>query len=105
MTWTATLVFAVLMLVGGIIGYAKARSVPSLVSGLVGGAVLGYAGFLIRAQQPSGILIAAVATGVLAVVFVMRLLRTKKFMPAGMLLLLSLLELFILFSASWWKSK
>ena len=96
MTWTATLIFAILVLVGGIIGYAKARSVPSLVSGLISGIALGCASFLIRAQHPAGTLLAAVVTVVLAAIFFIRWIKTKKFLPAGMLLLLSILELIVL---------
>ena len=54
MVWLTTVIFGLLVLVGGCIGYAKARSVMSLVSGTVCGGVLLYAALLIRQASPAG---------------------------------------------------
>jgi uncharacterized membrane protein (UPF0136 family) len=93
-----TAVFGVLVIVGGVIGYTKARSIVSLVSGIGCGGLLLYAAYLILGSRAYGIPIAAIVSALLAMIFCLRWVKTKKFMPSGVLLILSLVELIILFA-------
>lgn len=79
-------VLAVFICVGGIIGYKKAQSNASLIAGL-GSAALLLAAYIFSFQSLMPALIAAlVISFVLDGVFAVRLAKTKKFMPSGMLL-------------------
>lgn len=81
------LIYGVLALVGGIVGYLKARSLPSLISGVISGLLL-VVGALRAAQGiASGLWVVKIVTLVLLIVFIVRLVRTKKFMPAGLMVI------------------
>lgn len=56
---------AALCSVGGLIGYAKTRSVPSIVAGLGVGALYAYGGYRIREGQSYGYEICAAASTLL----------------------------------------
>lgn len=43
--------YALIVAMGGILGYAKARSVPSLVAGLTFGAVIGAGSYMEATQE------------------------------------------------------
>ena len=82
-------VYIILLLVGGLIGFFKAKSKVSLVMSTV------FAAILILAAIP-GILDAHFAhnliniiMALLLVVFAMRLAKTKKFMPSGLMLVVT----------------
>ena len=96
MTSTITAIFGILVLLGGCIGYARARSMMSLLSGLACGALLVYASRLMPGAWAAGAALAAAVSALLAVTFAIRWKKTGAFMPAGMLLLLSLAELVVL---------
>ncbi|MEY4387244.1 MAG: hypothetical protein RLY20_2527 [Verrucomicrobiota bacterium] len=82
-------IYIVLLVVGGLIGFFKAKSPVSLVMSVI------FAGLLIPCAL--GIVfkdyMADVFLGVLLVVFGMRLAKTKKFMPAGLMLVVTLVVL------------
>jgi uncharacterized membrane protein (UPF0136 family) len=85
-------VFGLLTVVGGFIGFVKAKSVPSLVAGGVAGALLIAAGFLAVRTGTSprvGLLIGLGVSAALASRFVMAYRKSKKVMPAGMMAVLS----------------
>lgn len=83
----AAIAYGVLAIAGGAVGYAKVRSTPSLVSGLVSGIVL-IIGAIAQLQGFAwGLWLAAIVTGLLLVVFAVRLGKTRKFMPAGIMLI------------------
>ncbi|MEK0178608.1 MULTISPECIES: TMEM14 family protein [Microcoleus] len=86
----AALGYGTLTLIGGIMGYVKAKSQASLISGLVSGSLLILAGIAQLMGQSWGLILAAAISAVLVVVFILRLVKTRKFMPAGMLILASL---------------
>ncbi len=98
MHWLLTAIFGVAVLIGGGMGYARARSGISLVSGIICGGLLLYAAYLIRDGRAYGIPTAAIVSALLAMIFCLRWMKTKKFMPSGVLLILSLVELIILFA-------
>ncbi len=87
-TWSI-LIYALLVLVGGVMGYVKAKSQVSLLSGLGSGLGLLAAWFLCRQTPALGLGIATFIALVLFIVFIIRLFRTRSFMPAGMMMLLS----------------
>ena len=79
------LIYGVLTIVGGVVGYLKARSKPSLISGIVSGLLL-IIGALRAAQGiASGLWLVKIVTLLLVIVFIIRLIKTKKFMPAGLM--------------------
>lgn len=89
-------VYAVLVMVGGVIGFVKAGSRPSLIAGVLGGLVLLAAGYGI--SLPGGVWglqLALVLIAMLLVFFTVRYLRSspRAFMPGGLMAILSLLAL------------
>lgn len=89
-------VYALLMLVGGIIGFTTAGSRASLVSGVGSAVVLAAAWVVSRSSPVAGLWLGAVAAILLCIVFAMRLAKTAKFMPSGMLLVVSVVALVLL---------
>jgi len=90
---TVLWIYIVLLLVGGLFGFFKGKSNISLVTSVV------FAVLLILTTL-RGIFDPAFANGlanvvllVLLVVFTLRLAKTKKFMPSGMMLALTILAL------------
>ena len=70
------LFYSVLLLVGGVIGYKKANSKASLIAGVVSGLLLGIFAFI------GGWFPISVISGTMFVVFALRFIKTKKFMPS-----------------------
>ncbi|MEA5534986.1 TMEM14 family protein [Crocosphaera sp. XPORK-15E] len=98
LTVLAAFLYGIILLVGGIIGYAKAKSKPSLISGVVTGLLL-ISSAIIQLQKIAwGLTLGQITTILLIVVFVIRLLKTRKFMPAGLMLILSVAIFAILVS-------
>lgn len=84
-------VFAALVAVGGIFGYIKAQSTPSLIAGLVFGVILAVGAYINSAKlfaNPNSYLL-LVACIVLGAVMGYRFYKTQKFMPAALIALLS----------------
>lgn len=90
------LVMCILIAGGGIVGYLKAHSKASLIAGIVSGALLGAAYYVAGRNATQGMLFGAVVCALLCIVFGIRLRKTKKFMPSGMLLVLCAVELGVL---------
>lgn len=86
------LIYAILVTMGGIIGFLKAKSKVSLLSGIVSGAILLTAYSVSNRNFKDGCLFGLITTGVLLAVFSIRLAKTKKFMPSGLMLILSAIE-------------
>lgn len=83
------IVFALLMETGGIIGFFLKGSKPSLIAGAASGGLLIVAFAVTFFYEREGLWIGAVVGLLLCLVFLIRLARTRKFMPSGMLLVLS----------------
>ena len=92
-------VMAVLMLAGGYMGYKKAGSKASLIAALISFLFYAAAYYMVLTGSPNGIMLGLGISIALAGTFVRRLIRTKKFMPSGMLLILCTIEAVILFLA------
>lgn len=83
-------VYIVLLAAGGAIGYLKAKSRPSLIAG-VGSALIGSIGLgLALSGRSIGFRLSLVVAALLTVVFSIRLFKTRKFMPGGLLFAVSL---------------
>jgi uncharacterized membrane protein (UPF0136 family) len=85
-------VYAVVVFVGGVMGFLKAGSKPSLIAGTVSAALLAVAFWMGQGtgNAVNGLWMAAGIAVLLAVVFLIRFLKTRGFMPSGMMLILSL---------------
>ena len=86
-------IYIILLLLGGLFGFFKGKSKISLVTSAV------FAAALVLTAVP-GVFQPAFALGfanailaVLLVVFAIRLAKTKKFMPSGLMLVLTILAL------------
>jgi uncharacterized membrane protein (UPF0136 family) len=89
------IIFGALTIVGGIIGYVKAGSAPSIIAGSITGLLLIIAGFILPQHRTAGLATAFVVSLLLAAQFVPKLLRTGKMMPAGMMSILSVIGLIV----------
>ena len=89
----AAIGYGVLAIVGGVLGYLKARSQPSLISGLVSGGLLIAGGIGQLQGMGWGIVLSIVVTIGLIIVFAIRFWKTRKFMPAGLMLVAGVLAL------------
>src|SRR5690349_9586501 len=81
-------IYIVLLVIGGLIGFLKAKSRISLVSSIIFAVVLGF----VAIDNPKPVFSVEWSWGILsflALIFFIRFLRTKKFMPAGMMLLVT----------------
>lgn len=91
MTWTLIIaLYGLLVAIGGIIGYVKARSQASLVAGVGSGVVLWIAAYITLTNAINGLILAVCIAGELLVFFSLRWAKTRKFMPAGLMAILSL---------------
>lgn len=92
----AAIAYGVLAIVGGIIGYVQAKSKASLISGIISGLLLIIAGVMQLQGQGLGLILAIVVTIALIVVFAIRLAKTRKFMPAGLMTALGVAALVVM---------
>lgn len=85
-------IYGILILMGGIIGHAKAGSSASLIMGSVFGVLLlvSAAGMFSKKYFKQSIYFALVLTFILDAFFSYRYMNSLKFMPSGLLALLSL---------------
>jgi uncharacterized membrane protein (UPF0136 family) len=93
------LVYGTLVSLGGVMGYAKAKSKPSLFAGVGFGIALLVCGAMLWQGERRVLPGAAVLAGVLLIVMGIRFAKTKKFMPAGLVALLSLVVVVLLVMA------
>ncbi|KAH8922734.1 TMEM14-domain-containing protein [Atractiella rhizophila] len=87
------LTYASLVAVGGLIGFLKASSLPSLVAGLASGAIISYG--TVRAVRNNKQVDVILGISVFLLVFFgRRFLNSKKIMPAGLVTALSAISVF-----------
>lgn len=94
----AAIAYGLLTFCGGIVGYMQAKSKASLISGCLSGILLLIAAWLQFQNIGFGLILARIVTLLLIVVFAVRLVKTKKFMPAGIMLVTGAIALVLLFS-------
>ncbi|WCJ60510.1 TMEM14 family protein [Fontisphaera persica] len=92
MTKIVLWVYVVLLVVGGLIGYLKAGSTMSLVTSTIFAIPLALCALGVLPPWVGRLL-----TAVLAGFFVFRVIKTGKFMPAGMMAIVSAIVLLLLF--------
>jgi uncharacterized membrane protein (UPF0136 family) len=89
MQHTVLWVYIVLLLVGGLIGFFKAKSQVSLVTSAASAAVLILCALGVVFKH----YVADIVMALLLVVFAIRLGKTRKFMPSGMMLVITAVAL------------
>ena len=82
-------IYIILLVIGGLMGFLKGKSRVSLIMSVCFAAALSLcAANIIFQAYVADILLAA-----LLVVFALRLVKTKKFMPAGLMLVITIVAL------------
>jgi uncharacterized membrane protein (UPF0136 family) len=89
------IVFGILTIAGGVVGYVKAGSVASIVAGGITGVLLLVAAFLLPEYRIAGLATACIVSLLLAAQFVPKFLRTGRVMPAGMMSILSVIGVIV----------
>src|SRR5215510_3473539 len=86
-------IYIVLLVIGGVIGLLKGKSKVSLIMSVVFAVLLSFTAVpgLLPPEWPDWV--ADVLLGLLLIVFAIRLGKTKKFMPAGLMLLITVLAM------------
>ncbi|XP_062377129.1 transmembrane protein 14C [Sardina pilchardus] len=82
--------YAALVASGGVMGYVKAGSVPSLAAGLLFGGLAGVGAYQIS-EDPKNIWVSLATSGSLAAVMGKRFYSSRKFMPPGLVCIASVL--------------
>src|SRR5436190_23505884 len=85
------LIFGLLAIAGGIIGYVTAGSVASIIPGAITGVLRLVAAFLLPEHRVAGLATALIVSLLLAAQFVPKFIRTARIMPAGMMSVLSVI--------------
>ncbi len=85
--------YIVLLLIGGLIGFFKAKSKVSLISSAVFAALLVLTTLHGIFQPTFANNLANILLALLLVVFAIRLAKTKKFIPSGLMLILTIAAL------------
>lgn len=89
-TFSAYIVlFALMLLSGGILGYLKAGSIPSLTVSLFAATILFFSSYYIYFEKIKAFYLATLVIFSLHVFFVFRFLKTFSMMPAGLMVLLT----------------
>ena len=86
----AAIAYGTLAIIGGIVGYLQVQSKASLISGSISGLLLISAAVLQLQGYTWGLPLAAALTALLIIVFVGRWTKTRKFMPAGLMIVLGI---------------
>ena len=92
----ATLTYGIICLIGGLVGYFKARSKVSLLWGSISGILLLVCTYLQGQGYNWALAIAWGITLILVVVFLTRLTITGNFMPAGVMAILGIVALVLM---------
>ena len=85
-------IFGGLTILGGVMGFVKAKSKASLIAGGVSGAlILAAAWMVMSGRVQNGLILGLVVSSLLELRFFPAFVKTKKIMPAGMMTGLSML--------------
>ncbi len=96
------IVFGLLTIAGGVIGFVKAGSAASIIAGSLSGILLLVAAFLLPAHLAAGLAIGAIVSILLAGQFIPKFIKTGQIMPAGLMSVLSLIGI-IMAIVAWIK--
>ena len=77
------IIFGLLTIVGGIVGYVKAGSAASIIAGAITGVLLLVAAFLLPEHRVAGLATALIVSLLLAAYFIRKYLSTGAVMPEG----------------------
>ncbi|XP_014295831.1 transmembrane protein 14C isoform X2 [Microplitis demolitor] len=84
----AAFAYAVSVAGGGILGYVKSKSIPSLAAGLLFGTILGYGAYQ-TSQDPRNCAVLLGSSATLSGMMSYRYYTTGKIMPAGVIAIIS----------------
>lgn len=93
MNGTFVIIYGIIVLIGGFMGYVKAGSLPSLIMGSAFGLLLLLSGWFILQQNSIAFWCGTALSALLAFFFLYRWVLTGALMPAGAMALLSLVIL------------
>jgi len=96
-------IYALMVLLGGIMGYVKVNSLVSLGAGIGFAIALVFSAWGLFKEKAIGFYSSFVLTVILLTFFAMRYLQSYKFMPAGLMCILSVFVLACLFSGGFPK--
>ena len=85
------IIFGLLTIIGGVMGYVKAGSAASLIAGSICGVLLLIAAFLLPGYLTPGLILALVVSLALAGRFLPAFIKTGHLMPAGLMSVLSVI--------------
>ena len=89
------IIFGLLTIVGGVMGYVKAGSTASIIAGGISGVALIAAAFLLPGNVAVGLIIAGIVSVLLAGRFIPNFMQTGKVMPAGLMSVLSVIGVIV----------
>jgi uncharacterized membrane protein (UPF0136 family) len=89
------IVFGVLTIAGGVLGYVKAGSTASIMAGAISGILLLVGGWLIPEHRVAGLVLSGLVSLLLLGYFVPKFMRTGAVMPAGMMSALSAIGIIV----------
>jgi uncharacterized membrane protein (UPF0136 family) len=93
------IIFGILTIAGGIIGYVKAGSTVSIIAGSISGVLLLLAAWLMPEHRAAGLVVALVVSLLLAAQFIPKFFQTFKVMPAGLMSVLSAVGIIVAITA------
>ena len=89
------IIFGLLTIAGGVMGYVSKGSLPSVIAGSISGALLLVAAFLLPNNVFAGLAIAGIVSVLLAGRFLPAFIKTGSFMPAGLIGILSVIGILV----------
>jgi uncharacterized membrane protein (UPF0136 family) len=96
------IIFGLLTIAGGVMGFATEGSVPSIIAGSISGILILLGAFLLPNNVTAGLAIAGIVSILLAGRFIPAFIKTGDLMPAGMMSLLSVIGI-IMAILAWMK--
>lgn len=98
------IIFALLTLAGGIMGFVSARSRVSLIAGIVAGVLLLVASWLLKEQRQTAFIIGLMVSILLAGKFIPDFIHKKAFVPGGLMSVLSAVGV-VLTLLAWYRPR
>ena len=93
------IIFGILTIAGGIVGYVKAGSTASIIAGSISGVLFLLAAWLMPEHRAVGLVVALVVSLLLAAQFIPKFFQTFKVMPAGLMSVLSAIRIIVAIAA------